>query len=100
MYENEGDYGEEAEEIEFRGSGYAGGSNGFSKLDIIQENDDEQDGSISKSKSKSAHSSPPQTRSTGDKKESRKAEDIDEDHIPKEFNHSSESNGTQHQERN
>lgn len=35
MYEDEGEYGEEAEEIAFRGSGYAGMSNGFSNLDII-----------------------------------------------------------------
>jgi hypothetical protein len=62
IYDDRGeDYGdEEAEEIQFRGSGFTGMSNGFSNLDIIHENpDDEQMESVSKSKSKSAHSSPP-----------------------------------------
>ena len=75
------EYGEEAEmaeEIQFRGSGY-GMSNGFSNLDIIQETpDDEQLESVSKSKSKSAHSSPPQTKSTGDHRESTKAADLEQ----------------------
>jgi hypothetical protein len=84
LYEDEGEYGEEAEDQGFRGSGTAGMSNGFSHLDIIQENEDEHDGSLSKSKSKSAHSSPPQTRSTGDKKESRKAENLEE-HDPADY---------------
>jgi hypothetical protein len=58
--DREDEYGEEAEEIQFRGSGFTGMSNGFSNLDIIHENpDDEQMESVSKSKSKSAHSSPP-----------------------------------------
>ena len=81
LYEDEGEYGEEAEERAFRGSGTAGMSNGFSHLEVIPEKEDEVDGSLSKSKSKSAHSSPPQTRSTGEPKESKKAEDLEE-HAP------------------
>lgn len=47
--------------------------------------------SVSKSKSKSAHSSPPQTKSTGEHRETTKAADL-EQRDPKQFRTSNKKN--------